>query len=81
MLPVGNISPVPAQIRAPKGAAMEKWLCLGAMGVSGLLLLLFILDVVVKIPFGGLSLVVDIVSALACAIVLYLAWDAYQDVR
>jgi len=60
---------------------MEKWMCWSAMGVSGLLLVLFILDVAIQIPFGGLSTVVDIVSAVACAIVLYLAWDALQDLR
>ena len=62
---------------------MEKWMCWGAMGVSGVLLLCFILDAVpaLKLPFGGLSIVVDIISALACGIVLYLAWDAYKDLR
>jgi hypothetical protein len=60
---------------------MEKWMCWGAIGVSGLLLVLFILDVAMQIPFGGLSRVVDIISAIACAIVLYLAWDALQDLR
>jgi hypothetical protein len=61
---------------------MEKWMCWGAMGVSGVLLLLFVLDASpMKIPFGGLSLIVDIISALACAIVLYLAYDALSDLR
>jgi hypothetical protein len=60
---------------------MEKWMCWSAIGVSGLLLVLFILDVAMKIPFGGLSPVVDIVSAIASAIVLYLAYDALKDLR
>jgi hypothetical protein len=60
---------------------MEKWMCWSAIGVSGLLLVLFILDVAMKIPFGGLSPVVDIVSAVASAIVLYLAYDALKDLR
>lgn len=60
---------------------MEKWMCWGAMGVSGVLLVLFVLDAVIKIPFGGLNLIVDVVSAVACAIVLYLAFDAFQDLR
>lgn len=62
---------------------MEKWMCWGAMGVSGVLLLLFILDAIpaVQFPFGGLNFIVDAVSAAACAIVLYLAWDAWQDLR
>ena len=60
---------------------MEKWMCWGAMGVSGVLLLLFILDIAIKFPFNGLAPVVDGVSAAACAIVLYLAWDAFKDLR
>jgi hypothetical protein len=60
---------------------MEKWFCWGAIGISGLLLILFVLDLVIKIPFGGLSLMVDIVSAIACALVAYLGWDALRDLR
>jgi hypothetical protein len=61
---------------------MEKWLCWGAMGVSGFLFILFLLDVVTKsIPFGGLSTIVDIVGAIACALVIFLGWDASKDLR
>jgi len=60
---------------------MEKWLCWASMGVAGLLLLLFLLDVITGIPFSKLDIVVDIIGILACAIVLYLGWDAYRDVR
>ena len=61
---------------------MEKWLCWGAMGVSGGLLLLFVLDLVtLKIPFGGLSRLVDILGAISCALVLFLSWDAFKDLR
>ncbi len=61
---------------------MEKWLCWGAIGISGCLLILFILDLVTKsIPFGGLSLIVDILGALACGIVGFLGWDAFRDLR
>jgi hypothetical protein len=60
---------------------MEKWMCWGSLGASGLLLVLFILDLLLQIPFGGLSGVVDIVSAVACAIVAYLSWDALSDLR
>jgi len=61
---------------------MEKWFCWGAMGISGILFILFILDMVTKsIPFGGLSLIVDIMGAAACAIVGCLAWDSLKDLR
>jgi hypothetical protein len=64
-----------------KGLSMEKWLCWGTMGLSGLLLLLFLLDLVLRIPFGGLSRVVDILGLVSCGIVLYLGWDAFKDWR
>ena len=66
---------------AVKGLSMEKWLCWASMGVSGLLLLLFLLDVLTGIPFGKLSLIVDVLGVLSCGIVLYLAWDAFTDLR
>jgi hypothetical protein len=64
-----------------KGLSMEKWLCWGSMGVSGFILLLFLLDLILKFPFGGLSMIVDIFGILASAMVCYLAWDAFKDVR
>jgi hypothetical protein len=66
---------------AVKGIFMEKWLCFGSMGVAGLLLLLFLLDVVLGFPFGGTSVVVDVFGVLVCGIVLYLAYDAFRDLR
>ena len=60
---------------------MDKWLCWGSMGVSGLLLLLFLLDLFVSIPFGGISKVVDVFGILASGIVLFLAIDAFRDLR
>ena len=66
---------------AVKGIFMEKWLCYGSMGVAGLLLLLFLLDMFLSFPFGGSSLAVDIVGVLVCGLVLYLAFDAFRDLR
>ncbi len=58
---------------------MEKWFCLGSMGVAGLLCLLFVLDIAVATPFGGTSMVVDILGLLASGLVGYLGFDAYKD--
>jgi hypothetical protein len=66
---------------AVKGIFMEKWLCFGSMGVAGLLLLLFLLDAIVAIPFGRISVVVDVFGILASGIVLYLSFDAFKDLR
>jgi len=66
---------------ALKGLFMEKWLCWGSMGAAGLLLLLFLLDMVIQIPFSGISPTVDVFGILASGLVLYLAWDASKDFR
>jgi hypothetical protein len=68
-------------ILAVKGLSMEKWLCWGSMGVGGLMLLLFLLDVFLSVPFGGISIAVDILSILCSGLVLYLGWDASRDLR
>jgi hypothetical protein len=64
-----------------KGLSMEKWFCWGSMGVAGLLLLLFLLDMFASIPFGRISPSVDVITIIASGLVLYLAWDAYRDIR
>ena len=68
-------------MQAVKGLLMEKWLCWGSLGVAGLMLLLFILDIALGMPFGGLSPTVDVVGILASAVLLYMAWDALRDLR
>jgi hypothetical protein len=67
-----------------KGSAMEKGMCLGSIGVAGVVLLVFLMDIIVGEPFGGADspfLMVDIFGILACAIVVYLGWNAYKDIR
>jgi hypothetical protein len=66
---------------AVKGLSMEKRLCWASMGVSGFLLLLFLLDFVFSFPFGGINGFVDILGILASGLVLYLAYDAFRDLR
>lgn len=67
---------------------MDKWLCWGSMAVAGLLLVLFLLDLVLLIarvgnylPFAGISPVVDVFGILTSGLLFYLAWDAWRDVR
>jgi hypothetical protein len=64
-----------------KGIFMEKWMCYGSMGVAGLLLLLFLLDMFTGIPFGKISIAVDIFGILAAGVVGFLAFDAFRDLR
>jgi hypothetical protein len=68
-------------MRALKGLFMEKKLCWGSMGVAGLLILLFLLDLLLGFPFGGISSTVDIFGIIASGIVLFLAYDAFRDLR
>lgn len=60
---------------------MEKKLCIASMSVAGLLLILFVLDLIVGFPFGGppAFTLIDIVGALAGGILLYLSWNALRD--
>jgi len=68
-------------MQAVKGLSMEKWLCWGSLGVAGLMLLLFLLDMLFGFPFGGISPAVDVITILASGVLLYLAWDALRDLR
>ena len=68
---------------------MEKWMCLGSLGAAALLLLVFLLDLFMGIPFSsgvpaGKSspfVIVDIAGVLGSAVVGYMAWNAYRDVK
>ena len=65
-----------------KGRAMEKGLCYGALGIAALMLLLFALDMVAKVPFGGGKFVtVDVFGIIASGIVGYLALSASKDLK
>lgn len=58
---------------------MEKWFCLSAMGIAGLLLVLFLLDIAIGIPFGKIDTLTDICGILASGLVIYLGFDAFRD--
>ena len=65
-----------------KGRAMEKYMCYGALGVAGLFMLLFLLDLIVGIPFGGGPFIVgDIFGILASGLVGYLGFNAMRDLK
>ena len=57
---------------------MEKKLCIASLSVSGVLLILFLLDLIIHIPFGGSPdfTMIDIVGILAGGILTYLSWNA-----
>jgi hypothetical protein len=52
------------------------------MAVAGVMLLLFLLDLIVGFPFGGGGFVtIDVIGLLASVILAYLGFSAYRDVR
>jgi hypothetical protein len=65
-----------------KGRAMEKILCFGSLGIAILLMLVFLMDLVAGVPFGGDKFrLVDILGLLSSGIVAYLAWNASKDLK
>lgn len=65
-----------------KGRAMDKALCYGALGVGALMMLVFLLDLIAGIPFGGGNFVTgDVFGLLASAIVVYLGYNASRDLK
>jgi hypothetical protein len=42
---------------------------------------LAVLDLALKVPFGGYSLTMDILYLVAAAIVLFMAWETYRENR
>jgi hypothetical protein len=60
---------------------MAKKLIYGAMGAAGLVALLAILDLSLKVPFGGYSMTMDILYLVAAAIVLFMGWETYRENR
>src|SRR5437870_8000928 len=57
-----------------KGSSMEKWLCWSSLGISGTLLRLFLLDMLLYFPFGGMGYLVNGIGIVSCGLVGYLAW-------
>ena len=71
-----------ASLLLGKGREMEKYMCYGALGVAGLFMLLFILDLIVGIPFGGGPFIVgDIFGILVSGMVGYLGFNAMRDLK
>lgn len=60
---------------------MNKNVVYGAMAAAGVVALLAILDMVLKIPFGGFSLTMDILYTVASLLVLYMGWDTTRDMN
>ena len=60
---------------------MEKKMIFGAMGAAGAVALLSIVDLVFKVPFGGYSIVMDIMYLLAAGVVLYMGYETHREMK
>jgi hypothetical protein len=61
---------------------MEKGLCYGALGVAGLMLVVFLLDLVAQFPFGGGPfMILDVLGILSAGAIGYLAFNASKDLK
>lgn len=64
---------------------MEKWMCYAALGISGLMLLIFLFDLFTGSVFGGPDsnpfVTVDVFGVLASGVVAYLGFSALRDVK
>ncbi len=58
---------------------MAKTLTILGMVVAVVLLLLFALDLAVKIPFERVSMAMDIVMILCAGVLGYLSWSTYKE--
>ena len=60
---------------------MSKAMTIVGMVVAGLVGIVFVLDLAAGIPFGGLSMMMDIGAVISSAILGYLSWDAFREVK
>ena len=61
---------------------MAKAMSIAGMAIAGLIALLFGLDLVLGIPFGGQGgPLVDIGFVICGGVLAYLGWNAYRDAR
>lgn len=58
---------------------MAKVMTFGGMAVAGLTLLVFTLDLLVKIPFNRENFLIDVGFIISAGILGYLSWNAFRD--
>ncbi len=58
---------------------MPRVLTISGMVIAGLLILVFGLDLAVKLPFGRASTAMDIAFLVGGALLAYLGWSTYRE--
>lgn len=61
---------------------MEKGMCYAALGVAGVMGLLFLLDMVAGFPFGsGPFITFDVLGLISAGIIGYLGFNSLKDLK
>lgn len=60
---------------------MPKALTIAGMVVSGLIALVFALDLVAGVPFGGANTTMDIGALVGALCLAYASWEAMRGIR
>lgn len=58
---------------------MTKNMIFGSVAVAALVMLLSILDLTLKFPFGGYSMATDVLFLVGAIIVLYMGWETFRE--
>ncbi len=58
---------------------MQRAIAIAGMVIAGLIALLFTVDLLADIPFGGRSMLMDIGSILAALLLGYLSWNIFRE--
>lgn len=71
----------PARAAKKGSMSLEVKMCWITLVVSGILGLVFLLDLFTGIPFGKASPALDVLVVLASLILVYLSWDTLRELR
>jgi hypothetical protein len=58
---------------------MPKALCIFGLVVAVLLLVLFVLDLAIKVPFGGIGLIASIGFIIVAGVLGYVSWITWRE--
>ena len=62
-------------------ASASKNMIIGSWVVAGLVALVAILDLALAIPFNREMVIMDVLFLIGAAVIFYMGWDAFQDLR
>jgi hypothetical protein len=60
---------------------MPKALTISAMVIAALLFLLFAIDLAAGIPFGQASMAMDVGVLISSALLAYMGWSVYREIK